>query len=269
LRDWLRIGLAILTLGGLVFAALIALGQLNAWRHNRALAKAEVWNQTEWESGSAFEVTLAISTRLSDVSRRQENKITCFRKSLVSSSFGLMPKFESNIVNRSLFYDFAFTVVTENRKISGLRTQKLCDELLHNGIPDLPKPLSGALLIKEIPIGADPTIFIDGQTVQLPTFPKECQINWASNAPLSIEGGVLIDPVVITKIEPVPLQDVLASSADMGPASEARERLRNDISGRRALAPTYQWNNGQLCWVRSNDGTCDSDADDICGIPKL
>lgn len=265
LRLLVKAVLALLILMGVSAGAIYAWIPINERLFDRALARAEAANAAHWETGTALRVNARLVQRSFGKTVTREETLDCFQKQVVTYRRfgGHLPETRS----QSTFRKSLFTLFSEDRSFNIAPDGTLCTELFRAGeTTDQSSPFSGDIVINPLPSEDSPAY----EAWMLRQGPA-CRLNWTAGTPLSLDYNLFIDDLTILSVEEVPLRHVLREPDHMGSARDTTLRIMAQIGVSTNLEKParFDWNQDELCWLAPDEDRCSTQADELCGIPKL
>ncbi len=255
---------AVLAIASVALAGVLLWSKMQERRFERAVAAAEAWNRTHWEMGSALRIAARMTYRALGEEAHRETSLTCFQKRQVDFGNGRRP--QTKTVSGAVGLKSLFAVHREGQSYYIGPSGGLCAALFADGAPSgLPAPFVGDVVINEIP--GEEASELNRLKARLG---PACRLTWDTQQPINLGNGVEIEAVEILKVEVVPMSSALAKPEHMGEADAIFDGfVRKYLPGNPDQPARYEWSQTGKCWRRPDTAECRTEADDICGVPRL
>ncbi len=263
-RHLLKAAFALLAMALLAVGGALAWSEYRAFRWTAAVDRAEADNAANWETGAALRITARLKATAEGQDHDRERTLDCFRKQVVER--GDMGRPVVRTVSEGVGYKAAFVLHSDERIYYIGPAREVCAAILSAEHPRaFPIPFAGSVIIEPFP--REETSKLDVLRARLG---PACRLDWSTGQPISLGGGVQIDLVEILSVEEVPMQRALSKPEHMGTADATILQLAASILGDSFDKPAwYDWNDGMKCWLPRDGARCATQADDLCGIPRL
>ncbi len=262
LRWIIRIALIALALSALVFAGLFLFAQIRDWQFERALADAEAWNQTEWETGDAVEVVLELTYRMNGDVKANTQTYTCFQKKVVE--WGRWRNSTRLIFQVDLFPK-GFSVFHGQRRYAVRPGGGFCRDAIKDG--SALRPLSD-IAILDLSRVDEAQETLEDQTLLAPLGNRECRVLWDGERPVRMTRDLELLGLRVLAVERVPMNTRFETPESLGSAQAIVDRFLRRATDRRSPF-NVQWSFEGQCWTTDGKGPCITEADNACGFPRM